>query len=47
MLGDEEYGLYTLIGAFVGYLSILELGLNNAIIRHVAKYKVEKNKQKK
>lgn len=45
MLGDEEYGLYTLIGAFVGYLSILDLGLNNAIIRYVAKYKVEKNKQ--
>jgi O-antigen/teichoic acid export membrane protein len=45
MLGDEEYGLYTLIGAFVGYLSILDLGLNNAIIRYVAKYKAEKNKQ--
>lgn len=44
MLGDEEYGLYTLIGAFVGYLSILDLGLNNAIVRYVAKYKAQEDK---
>jgi UDP-N-acetylglucosamine 2-epimerase len=30
MLGNSEYGLYTLISAFVGYMSILDLGLNNA-----------------
>jgi O-antigen/teichoic acid export membrane protein len=41
MLGDSEYGLYTLIGAFVGYLSVLDLGLNNAIIRFVAQYRVQ------
>jgi O-antigen/teichoic acid export membrane protein len=45
MLGDEEYGLYTLIGAFVGYLSILDLGLNNAIVRYVAQYRAEKNQK--
>ncbi len=45
MLGNEEYGLYTLIGAFVGYLSILDLGLNNAIVRYVAKYKAQKDKK--
>lgn len=44
MLGNEEYGLYVLIGAFVGYLSILDLGLNNAIVRYVAQYQAEKNK---
>jgi O-antigen/teichoic acid export membrane protein len=41
MLGDSEYGLYTLIGAFVGYLSVLDLGLNNAIVRFVAQYRVQ------
>jgi O-antigen/teichoic acid export membrane protein len=45
MLGDSEYGLYTLIGAFVGYLSILDLGLNNAIIRYVSKYRAQKDKE--
>ncbi len=45
MLGDEEYGLYTLIGAFVGYLSVLDLGLNNAIVRYVAQYREEKDQK--
>lgn len=44
-LGDNEYGLYILIGAFVGYLSVLDLGLNNAIIRFVAYYRAENNKK--
>ena len=45
MLGDEEYGLYSLIGAFVGYLSVLDLGLNNAIIRYTAFYRANKDKK--
>ncbi|CAM1339440.1 oligosaccharide flippase family protein [Tenacibaculum aestuarii] len=44
-LGDAEYGLYTLIGAFVGYISVLDFGLNNTIVRFVAKYRAEKNKE--
>ena len=45
MLGSSEYGLYTLIGAFVGYLSILDLGLNNAIVRYVAQYRSQGDKK--
>lgn len=44
-LGDSEYGLYTLIGAFVGYLSIMDLGLNNTIVRYVSKYRAENDKK--
>ena len=44
-LGDKEYGLYTLIGAFVGYLSVLDLGLNNAIVRYVAQYRLQEDKK--
>jgi O-antigen/teichoic acid export membrane protein len=44
-LGDAEYGLYTLIGAFVGYIGVLDFGLNNTIIRFVAKYRAEKDKK--
>ncbi len=40
-LGDDEYGLFALIGAFVGYLSVLDLGLNNAIVRYAAQYRNE------
>jgi len=44
-LGDAEYGLYMLIGAFVGYISVLDFGLNNTIVRFVAKYRAEGDKK--
>ena len=44
-LGASEYGLYTMIGAFVGYLMVLDFGINNSIIRFVAKYRAEKDKK--
>ncbi|MDG1572739.1 oligosaccharide flippase family protein [Robiginitalea sp. M366] len=44
-LGDEEFGLFNLIGAFVGYISILDFGLSNTIIRFVAKYQAEKDQK--
>ena len=43
-LGDSEFGLYTLIGALVGYISLLDFGLSNTVIRFVAKYRAEKNR---
>lgn len=44
-LGNSEYGLFTLIGSLIAYISVLDFGLNNTIIRFVAKYKAEKNKK--
>ncbi|WP_405292918.1 lipopolysaccharide biosynthesis protein [Algibacter sp. Ld11] len=44
-LGSAEYGLYTMIGAYIGYMSVLDFGLNNTIIRFVAKYNAEKDKE--
>ncbi|MFI1773821.1 lipopolysaccharide biosynthesis protein [Thalassobellus citreus] len=43
--GSAEYGLYTMIGALVGYMSVLDFGLNNTIVRFVAKYRAENDKQ--
>jgi len=34
-----------LIGAFVGYVSVLDFGLNNTIVRFVAKYRAEEDKK--
>ncbi|UTJ05788.1 oligosaccharide flippase family protein [Arcobacter roscoffensis] len=42
-LGNSEYGLYSLMGAFVGYLTVMDFGLNNSIVRFVSKYQAEKN----
>ena len=44
-LGDSEYGLYTLIGAIIGYISVLDFGLNNTIVRFVAKYKAQDDRK--
>lgn len=44
-LGNAEYGVYLLIGAFAGYLTVLDLGLNNAIVRYVALYRANGEKQ--
>jgi O-antigen/teichoic acid export membrane protein len=39
MLGKSEYGLYMLIGSIVGYLAFLDFGLENSIVRYVARYR--------
>lgn len=37
LLGQSEYGLYSLIGSVVGYLSVLDIGLGNAIVRYISR----------
>jgi len=45
MLGKSEYGLYMLIGALVGYISIFDFGLHNTIYRFISKYQAEKKEK--
>ena len=45
MMGQNEYGLYTLSSSFISYLSLLNFGIGSAIIRYLTKYKVQKDKQ--
>jgi len=46
MLGNSEYGLYSHIGAFVGYLSILDFVLNNEIVRYVAQFRLQEDESR-
>lgn len=41
MLGQSEFGLYSLVASVIAYLTILDLGFGNAIIRYTAKYRAE------
>lgn len=41
MLGQSEYGLYSLINSVIGYLTVLDLGFGNAIIVYTAKYRAQ------
>lgn len=45
-LGTEEFGVYSLVGSFAAYLSILDLGLGNAVVKFIATNQV-KGKQSK
>ena len=44
MLGKGDYGLYSLIGSFIAYLTILDFGLNSTIVRYISQYRTEKDK---
>ena len=41
MLGQNEYGLYSLVASVVAYLTVLDLGFGNAIVRYISKYRAE------
>lgn len=41
MMGQSEFGLYSLVASVIGYLTILDLGLGNAIIRFTAKFRAD------
>lgn len=41
MMGQSEYGLYSLVASVVAYLTILDFGFGNAIVRYTAKFRAE------
>lgn len=45
-MGQSEFGLYSLTASVVGYLTILDFGFGNAIVRYTAKYKALNEKEK-
>ncbi|SIR44228.1 oligosaccharide flippase family protein [Pontibacter lucknowensis] len=45
MLGKSEFGLYSLVASVVAYLTVLDLGLGNAVVRYTAKYRAQNRQQ--
>jgi O-antigen/teichoic acid export membrane protein len=43
-LGDSEYGLYMLVGAIISYISVLDFGLTNTIVRYIARYRATQDR---
>ena len=41
MLGQSEYGLYSLAASIIAYLTVLDLGFGNAIVRYTARFRAE------
>ncbi|MDE6468506.1 MAG: oligosaccharide flippase family protein [Muribaculaceae bacterium] len=44
-LGQNDYGLYSLVASVIAYLTILDFGFGNAIIRYTAKFRAEGKRQ--
>lgn len=44
-LGQNDYGLYSLVASVISYLTILDFGFGNAIIRYTAKFRAEGKQQ--
>lgn len=42
-LGQAEYGIYSLTTTISSYLLLLDLGVGNALVRYMAKYRVNKD----
>ncbi|MBV9080389.1 MAG: polysaccharide biosynthesis protein, partial [Elusimicrobia bacterium] len=36
-LGDEQYGLWTLVGSFLGYYGLMDFGMSSAVVRFVSR----------
>ncbi|MED3939486.1 lipopolysaccharide biosynthesis protein [Priestia megaterium] len=45
LLGQSEYGLYSLANSVIGYLGVLNFGFGIAITRYTAKYKAMNDKE--
>lgn len=41
MLGQSEFGLYSLAASIIAYLTVLDLGFGNAIVRYTAQFRTE------
>lgn len=45
MMGKSEYGLYSIAASIVAYLTVLDLGFGNAIVRYTAKFRAEDKRE--
>lgn len=46
ILGQEEYGLYSLSSSVISYLSLLSFGFGSTIVRYITMYRVSGQKKK-
>ncbi len=44
-LGQNEYGLYSLVASVIAYLTLLDFGFGNAIVRYTAQFRAEGKQQ--
>ena len=46
LMGQNEYGLYSLVTSVIAYLSVLDMGFGNAMVRFVSRNQAQQNGEK-
>ncbi len=46
MLGQNEYGLYSLVASIIAYLTLLDFGFGATVVRYTAKYRAQNDTDK-
>jgi O-antigen/teichoic acid export membrane protein len=44
-LGKNEFGLFNIVGSFAAYLIVLDMGMNDSVIRYLLQHKAEGDKK--
>lgn len=44
-LGQNEFGLFNIVGSFAAYLIVLDMGMNDSVIRYLLQHKAEGDKK--
>lgn len=44
-LGEHEYGIYSLAGSLTAFVTMLDLGFNQTLVRYLSKYRATGNKE--
>lgn len=44
-LGNEQYGIWVLVNSIVGYFTVMDFGVNTAVVRFISKYDAENKKK--
>ena len=44
-LGKSEYGVYSTIASMIGYMSIMDFGIHNVLVRYLTKYRVQEDRK--
>lgn len=47
IIGQQEYGLFSLVNSIIAYIHLMDMGFGNAIIRYNVKYEAEQQAEQK
>lgn len=44
-LGQSGYGLFSIVGSFAAYLAVMDMGMNDSVVRHLIQHKAKQDER--